>query len=163
MISHAQQFVDSNTPFIFDPGQGMPMFDGKELNEFIEQATWVTVNDYEWQMMKDKTGFEEKEIAERVSALIITYGGNGSKIHTKDRTIEIPAVTPEAVVDPTGCGDAFRGGLLFGLINDMDLETTGRIASMMGSKKISCHGTQNHSFTLEEFRSYFKDEYDYEF
>ncbi len=163
MISHAQQFVDSNTPFIFDPGQGMPMFDGKELNEFIEQATWVTVNDYEWQMMKDKTGFEEKEIVERVSALIITYGGNGSKIHTKDRTIEIPAVTPEAVVDPTGCGDAFRGGLLFGLINDMDLETTGRIASMMGSKKISCHGTQNHSFTLDEFKSYFKDHYGYNF
>ena len=120
MISHAQQFADSNTPFIFDPGQGMPMFDGKELNEFIEQATWVTVNDYEWQMMKDKTGFEEKEIVERVSALIITYGGNGSKIHTKDRTIEIPAVTPEAVDDPTGCGDAFRGGLLFGIKNDLD-------------------------------------------
>ena len=100
---------------------------------------------------------------DKVAALIITCGGDGSKIHTKDQIIKIPAVKTNSVVDPTGCGDAYRAGLIFGLINDMDLETTGRIASMMGSKKISCHGTQNHSFTLEEFRSYFKDEYDYEF
>ena len=120
------------------------MFSGVEINDFIEKATWVTVNDYEWQMIKDKTNLTEKEIIERVKALIVTNGGDGSKIFTKEKTIKIPAVSPQAITDPTGCGDAYRAGLLYGLIKDIDLETSGRIATMMGSKKVSCHGTQNH-------------------
>ena len=163
MLSHAQQFADANIPFVFDPGQGIPMFSGEEINDFIEKATWVTVNDYEWQMIKDKTSLTEKEITERVEALIVTYGGNGSKFFTKEKTIEIPAVSPKSITDPTGCGDAYRAGLLFGLIKDIDLETSGRIAAMMGSKKVSCHGTQNHLFTLDEFKSHFKSEFGYEF
>lgn len=159
MLKHAQQFADKNIPFIFDPGQGMPMFNGEELAQFIEQATWVTVNDYEWQMMKEKTGLSEKEITKEVKALIVTCGGDGSKIYTKEKLIEISSVKPESISDPTGCGDAYRAGLLYGLVNDIDLEITGKIASLMGSIKISCHGTQNHSFTIEEFKSRFESEF----
>ena len=159
MLKHAQQFADKNIPFIFDPGQGMPMFNGEELAQFIEQATWVTVNDYEWQMMKEKTGLSEKEITKEVKALIVTCGGDGSKIYTKEKLIEVPSVKPESISDPTGCGDAYRAGLLYGLVNDIDLEITGKIASLMGSIKISCHGTQNHSFIIEEFKSRFESEF----
>ncbi|MEC7875437.1 MAG: carbohydrate kinase family protein [Pseudomonadota bacterium] len=161
MLKHAQQFADKNIPFVFDPGQGMPMFNGEELIQFIEQATWVTVNDYEWQMMKEKTGLSEKEITEKVEALIVTRGGDGSHIYTKEELIEVPSVKPESISDPTGCGDAYRAGLLYGLINDIDLEITGKIASLMGSIKISCYGTQNHSFTIEEFKSRFESEFGY--
>ena len=159
MLKHAQQFADKNIPFIFDPGQGMPMFNGEELTQFIEQATWVTVNDYEWQMMKEKTGLSEKEITKEVKALIVTCGGDGSKIYTKETLIEVPSVKPKSISDPTGCGDAYRAGLLYGLVNDIDLEITGKIASLMGSIKVSCHGTQNHSFTIEEFKSHFESEF----
>jgi adenosine kinase len=161
MLRHAQQFTDKNIPFVFDPGQGIPMFNGEELIQFIEQATWVTVNDYEWQMMKERTGLTEKEITEKVEALIVTYGGDGSQIHTGEKLIEVPSVKPESISDPTGCGDAYRAGLLYGLVNDMDLEITGKIASLMGSIKISCHGTQNHSFTIDEFKSRFESEFGY--
>ncbi len=161
MLKHAQQFADKNIPFIFDPGQGLPMFNGEELIRFIEQANWVTVNDYECQMMKEKTGFSEKEITEKVEALIVTCGGDGSHIYTKEGLIEVPSVKPESISDPTGCGDAYRAGLLYGFVNEIDLEITGKIASLMGSIKISCYGTQNHSFTLEEFKSRFKSEFGY--
>ena len=162
MLKHAKQFADRNIPFIFDPGQGMPMFNGEELIKFVELANWVTVNDYEWQMMKEKTGLSEKEITEKVDALIVTCGGDGSKIYTKNKLIDIPSVRPELISDPTGCGDAYRAGLLFGLANNMDFEITGKIASLMGSIKISCHGTQNHSFTIEEFRTRFKSQFGHE-
>ena len=151
MLKHAQQFTEKNIPFIFDPGQGLPMFNGEELIQFIEQANWVTVNDYEWQMMKEKTGLSKKEITEKVEALIVTRGGEGSHIYTKEGLIEVPIVEPESISDPTGCGDAYRAGLLYGLVNNMDIEIAGKIASLMGSIKISCHGTQNHTFTREEF------------
>jgi len=163
MIQHAEQFVDANIPFIFDPGQGMPMFDGNDLKKFIEQATWVTVNDYEWEMMQERTGYSPHEITEQVDALIVTRGGEGSYIYTKDKRHEIPSVKPEAINDPTGCGDAYRAGLLYGLVNELDWETTGRIASLMGSLKIAQHGTQNHSFTLDEFKAKFKDSFEYTF
>lgn len=163
MLQHAEQFADANIPFIFDPGQGMPMFDGDELKKFIEQATYVTVNDYEWEMMQDKTGLSADEISAQVEALIITRGGEGSHIHTNGTHHEIPCVKPAAVNDPTGCGDAYRAGLLYGLVNELDWETTGRIASLMGSIKIEQHGTQNHSFTLEEFKSKFQDNFEYSF
>ncbi len=159
MLQHAEQFAAAGIPFIFDPGQGMPMFNGDELSRFIEKATWVTVNDYEWQMMQDKSGLTADEILEQVDALIVTCGGDGSTIYTKEKQIKIPCVKPESITDPTGCGDAYRAGLLYGLVNDMDWETTGRIASLLGSIKIAQHGTQNHSFTLDEFKVKFEKEF----
>ena len=161
MLKHAQQFTEKNIPFIFDPGQGLPMFNGEELIQFIEQANWVTVNDYEWQMMKEKTGLSKKEITEKVEALIVTRGGEGSHIYTKEGLIEVPIVEPESISDPTGCGDAYRAGLLYGLGNNMDIEIAGKIASLMGSIKISCHGTQNHTFTIDEFMSQLESKFGY--
>jgi adenosine kinase len=153
MIDHASQFVDAGIPFIFDPGQGLPMFDREDLYTFIDQASWVSVNDYELQLMQERTGMSPHEIAERVQALIVTLGGEGSHIYTNKQRIDIPAAPVTRLNDPTGCGDAYRGGLLFGLMNQLDWETTGRIAALMGAIKIEQHGTQNHSFTLDEFRS----------
>ena len=161
MLKHAQQFTEKNIPFIFDPGQGLPMFNGEELIQFIEQANWVTVNDYEWQMMKEKTGLSKKEITEKVEALIVTRGGEGSHIYTKEGLIEVPIVEPESISDPTGCGDAYRAGLLYGLVNNMDIEIAGKIASLMGAIKISCHGTQNHTFTIDEFMSQLESKFGY--
>jgi adenosine kinase len=160
MIEHAQQFAEENIPFIFDPGQGMPMFDGKDLVRFAEQATWITLNDYEAQLFEDRTGKSPHELAEMVEALIITRGGDGSLIYTKEHRLEIPAAPTEALKDPTGCGDAYRAGLLYGLMHDMDWETTGRIASLMGAIKIEHHGTQNHKFTREEFDDRYQEAFD---
>jgi adenosine kinase len=159
MIEHAEQFAEAGIPFIFDPGQGMPMFDGNDLKRFVEQCTWVTVNDYEWQLLKDRTGWGVADVTERTKALIVTRGGEGSLIHTTDGVHEIPTAKPSAVEDPTGCGDAYRAGLLHGLLHDMDWETTGRIASLLGAIKIEQHGTQNHSFTRDEFETRFKAEF----
>jgi adenosine kinase len=156
MIEHAEQFAAAGIPFIFDPGQGMPMFDGDDLRRFVEQATWVTVNDYEWQLLQDRTGWDVADLTARTDALIVTRGGQGSSIFTKDGEHNIPTVRPESVEDPTGCGDAYRAGLLYGLLNDLDWDTTGRIASLMGAIKIERHGTQNHSFTRDEFEQRFK-------
>ncbi len=161
MIEHARQFVAAGIPFIFDPGQGMPMFDGNDLLQFIEQATWVIVNDYEWQLLHERTNLSQQEVAKRVQALIITKGGEGSQIYTPDTVYQIPCAKAKAVNDPTGCGDAFRGGLLYGLMKDIDWETTGRIASLIGAIKVEHHGTQNHSFTLDEFKQRFKDNFGY--
>ncbi len=161
MIEHAQQFADNNIPFIFDPGQGLPMFDGEELMRFVEQATWVAVNDYEAQLLSERTGKSPHELAEHVEALIVTKGGEGSHIYTKGHRLEIPTVEASALSDPTGCGDAYRAGLLYGLMNDMDWETTGRIASLMGSIKIAHHGTQNHRFSMDEFKARFHAAFGY--
>ena len=159
MIKHAEQFKKAKIPFIFDPGQGMPMFNGDDLRRFIEQATWVTVNDYEWQLLKDRTGWDVKDVTSRVEALVVTLGANGSEIHTKNTTHTIPTVKPKTVADPTGCGDAYRAGLLYGLLNQLDWETTGRVASLMGSIKIEHHGTQNHAFSREQFKKRYKAEF----
>jgi adenosine kinase len=156
MIEHAAQFAEAGIPFIFDPGQGMPMFDGDDLRRFVEQCTWVTVNDYEWQLLKDRTRWDVADITAQTEALIVTRGGEGSMIYTSDGEYEVPTVRPESVEDPTGCGDAYRAGLLYGLLNELDWETTGRIASLMGAIKIERHGTQNHSFTRDEFEQRFK-------
>ena len=159
MIEHAAQFKEARIPFIFDPGQGLPMFGGAELSLFIEQATWVAVNDYEWQMLQQKTGLTAAQVAAKVDALIVTRGAEGSSIYTKDRTWTVPAVTPRAVVDPTGCGDAYRAGLIHGLLRGLDWETTGRIASLMGSMKIESRGPQNHDFTKAEFDRRYQDHF----
>ncbi len=152
MIDHAEQFVEAGIPFIFDPGQAMPLFTGDDFKRFIEQATWVCVNDYESQLLQDRTGWSPHEIAGKVEALIVTRGGEGSHIYLGDKRLDIPAAAVNSIVDPTGCGDAFRGGLLYGLMNGLDWNVTGRIAALMGGIKIEHHGTQNHGFTLDEFR-----------
>jgi adenosine kinase len=159
MIQHAQQFADAGIPFIFDPGQGMPMFDGDELIRFMEQATWATLNDYEAELMQERTGKSPHELAEYVQALVVTMGGKGSHIYTQNKRHEIPVATPQRLADPTGCGDAYRAGLLYGLMNAMDWETTGRIASLMGAIKIESYGTQNHVFDMDEFSDRFKKEF----
>jgi adenosine kinase len=151
MVQHAAQFAAAKIPFIFDPGQGLPMFGGEDLRAFIEQATWVTLNEYEWELVRQRTGWSAEEIAKRVEALIITRGGEGSVIYAGGREIKIPTAKPKAVVDPTGCGDAYRGGLLHGLLHGLDWDTTGRIASLMGTYKIESRGPQNHRFTRVEF------------
>jgi adenosine kinase len=152
MIQHANQFSEAGIPFIFDPGQGLPMFDGKDLKRFVEQATWVAVNDYEWQMIQQKTGWTESDVTQLTEALIVTRGPEGSVIHTKGGPIEIPCAKPDAVIDPTGCGDAYRAGLIHGLLHGLDWKATGRIASLMGAIKIEALGTQNHKFTPAEFK-----------
>jgi len=159
MLEHATQFVEAGIPFIFDPGQGMPMFDGEDLKRFIGQATWVTVNDYEWSLMAERTGYSEVDVQAQVEALIITKGGDGAEIHTRDGLIKIPTAPVSEVRDPTGCGDAFRAGLLYGLMNQLDWETSGRIAALLGAIKIEQHGTQNHSFQLSEFKTRYEDSF----
>jgi adenosine kinase len=159
MMEHAEQFVAAGIPFIFDPGQGLPLFGGEELVNFVDQATWVCVNDYESELLQERTGMSPHEIAERVEALIVTLGGDGSHIYTENRRIEVPPARVHDVVDPTGCGDAYRAGLLYGLMHAMDWETTGRIAALMGAIKIERHGTQNHSFDADEFRSRYRESF----
>ncbi len=152
MQLHAREFSEQGIPFIFDPGQGMPMFNGDELLELINLATYATFNDYESELMQDRTGLSLKQLAECVDALIVTRGGEGSSIYTDEKCIEIPSAKAKTLSDPTGCGDAYRAGLLYGIMNEFDWETTGRIASLLGSIKIEHHGTQNHSFTMEIFK-----------
>lgn len=152
MIKHATQFREAGIAFVFDPGQALPLFDGAELLRFIEQATWVAVNDYESRMLQERTGLDLAAIAARVEALIVTRGAKGSWIHTGGERIDIPAAQPTAVHDPTGCGDAYRAGLLYGLQRSLDWPEIGRIASLMGSIKVAHFGTQNHGFELDEFR-----------
>ncbi len=156
MVEHAVQFAAADIPFIFDPGQGLPMFGGDELRQFIDQATWVTVNDYEWEMLKDRTGWAEADLRKRVKALIVTRGAEGSVIHTEDEDMKIPSAKARDVLDPTGCGDAYRAGLLFGLMRGLGWPTIGRVASLMGAIKIECHGTQNHRFSMGEFEERFE-------
>jgi adenosine kinase len=160
MLEHAEQFVAAGIPFIFDPGQGLPQFGGEELVKFIDQSTWVCVNDYESELLQERTGMSPHEIAERVEALIVTLGGEGSHIYTENRRIDVPAARVRDVVDPTGCGDAYRAGLLYGLMQSMDWETTGRLGALMGAIKIEHHGTQNHSFDADEFRQRFRESFD---
>jgi adenosine kinase len=156
MVQHAAQFAAAGIPLLFDPGQGLPMFDGRELLDFIGKSTWIAVNDYEGQLLVERTGLAPREIARRVRALIVTRGAEGSVIYTDGREVVIPAVRSEAVVDPTGCGDAYRAGLIYGLQNGLDWETTGRIASLMGAIKIAHAGTQHHRFTRDEFGERFR-------
>lgn len=159
MVQHAQQCKQAGIPFIFDPGQGLPMFNGEELLVFLEQASYVCVNDYESQLLQERTGLTIEQIAEHVEAAIVTRGDKGSIIYVKGQLIDIPAVKANSVQDPTGCGDAYRGGLLYGLMNNLDWEVTGRIAALMGAIKVEHNGTQNHSFIFSEFKDRYKQEF----
>jgi adenosine kinase len=163
MIEHARQFAEAEIPFIFDPGQGMPMFNGEELLQFVELADWITLNDYEAQLMQERTGLGPEQLARKVRALIVTKGGNGSLIYADGACLEIPPAKPKAVLDPTGCGDAYRAGLLYGLGEGLDWAATGRIASLMGAIKVETAGTQNHAFTPTEFRERYRDNFGHGF
>jgi adenosine kinase len=163
MLQHAHDCAALGIPFIFDPGQGLPMFNGKELEHFIELATYVAVNDYEAELLMERTGLSLPAIAQRVSALIVTRGEQGAEIHTGEKRIDIPCVPADQVVDPTGCGDAFRAGLLYGLTEGMDWETTGRLASLMGSIKIAHQGGQNHTPGRTEIEERFQQAFGYRF
>jgi adenosine kinase len=159
MIQHAEQFAAANIPFIFDPGQGLPMYGGEDIKRFIDQATWVAVNDYEWELVQQKTGWTAKDVTQRVKALIVTRGAQGSVIYTPEGEVQIPCAKPKAVVDPTGCGDAYRAGLLHGLLHGLDWKSTGRIASLLGAIKIESLGTQNHRFTKAELEARLKESF----
>lgn len=159
MIEHAEQFAAADIPFIFDPGQGMPMFNGDDLNRFAEQASWLAFNDYEAKLMQERTGKTIEQLAKDVRAVIVTRGAKGSLVYTQDKQYEIPTAKVSELQDPTGCGDAYRAGLLYGLQNDLDWEITGRIASLMGAIKIEQPGTQNHQFSTDEFASRFKESF----
>ena len=163
MLQHARECAELGIPFIFDPGQGLPMFNGTELEHFIELATYVAVNDYEAELLTERTGLSLSQITERVSALIVTRGEQGAEIFTNGKHIDIACVTADTVVDPTGCGDAFRAGLLYGLTNGMDWETTGRLASLMGAIKIACQGGQNHAPSRAEIEERFQKAFGYRF
>jgi adenosine kinase len=163
MVQHARQFKAAGIPFIFDPGQGMPMFNGEELLEFVELADWVTLNDYEAKLMQERTGLSPEQLAAKVKALIITKGGDGSEVYTDGGIVEIPPAKPKAVLDPTGCGDSYRAGLLYGLTEGLDWPTTGRIASLIGAIKIETAGTQNHSFTLSQFKDRYRENFGHSF
>jgi len=150
MVQHAREFHAAGIPFLFDPGQGLPMYNGEELLDFIDKADYVAVNDYEGQLLQERTGCTLEALAKLVKGLVVTKGAEGSVIYANGQQIEIPCVKPEAMVDPTGCGDAYRAGLLYGIANDLDWQTTGQLGSLMGALKIAQRGGQNHSFNRDE-------------
>jgi adenosine kinase len=161
MIAHAEQFAAAGLPFVFDPGQGLPMFGGEDLRDFIERAAWVAVNDYEASLLSERTGWSLEQIAAKVRALIVTRGAEGSWIFADGKRLEIPVAKAANIADPTGCGDAYRAGLLYGLERGLDWPTTGRIAALLASIKIEHHGTQHHRVGMEEFHQRFRAAFGY--
>jgi len=159
MQSHLRQFAAAGIPVIFDPGQGLPLFSGAELTEMIECADYVAVNDYEGRLLVERTGLTIEAIAKRVKALIVTRGGEGSLIHANGSVLEIPAARPAALVDPTGCGDAYRAGLLYGIASGWDWERTGRLASLLGSLKIASRGGQNHAVDRQKIAALYQERF----
>ena len=144
MFQHARECFEAGIPFLFDPGQGLPMFNGEELLQFIDMADYLAVNDYESQIIQDKTGLNLQQLAAKVKALVVTLGGQGSQIYADGVCHEIPCIKAMNIVDPTGCGDAYRAGLLYGMARGWDWPTCGRLASTMGAIKIESRGGQNH-------------------
>jgi len=163
MIQHSRDFTAEGIPLIFDPGQGMILFNGEELRQFIREAHYIVLNDYEFQLLKERTGLDGEAIARQVEALIVTRGAEGSTLRTRDGEKEIDPVEPDDIQDPTGCGDAFRSGLLYGLLNDLDLISCCRIGSVMGAIKVAQQGPQNHNPTFDEIEDRFFGTYGYRF
>jgi adenosine kinase len=151
MLQHAEQFKLAGIPFVFDPGQGLPMFDGDELARFIDQSDWVTVNDYEGKMLSDRTGWDSAEISRRVRGLIVTLGAEGCEVWIGGERTHVPAIEPEAIVDPTGCGDAWRGALLFGLEKNWPLPQCAALGNRIGALKIAHRGPQNYQVDRQAF------------
>jgi len=159
MRAHVEQFANAKIPFIFDPGQGLPLFSGPELLEMIDAATYLAVNDYEGRLLAERTGVSLDSIARRVDAVIETLGGEGSRIHTGGRALSIPAVPATAVVDPTGCGDAYRAGLLYGIAHGFAWERTGRLAGLLGTLKIASRGGQNHPISRDAMGALYHEKF----
>lgn len=157
MVQHARELAAAGIPFVFDPGQGLPMFNGEELTEFVRLADYVTVNDYEARMLQERTGRSIEELATLVKAMVVTLGARGSLIYAGGHCVEIPSVRPTEVVDPTGCGDAFRAGLLYGIVHGYDWEKTGRLASLLGALKIAHRGGQNHRYNRDQIGKLYAD------
>ena len=149
MLQHAEQFVAAGIPFVFDPGQALPMFNGEELRRFIELATWVTVNDYEGKMLSDRTGLSFAEISKQVKGLMVTLGSEGCALWENGEQTHVPGETAKAVVDPTGCGDSWRGGLLWGLENGRSLRECVVLGNRMGALKIAARGPQNYTLDFD--------------
>ena len=150
MIDHAAQLASAGIPFVFDPGQGMPLFDGADLRDFIVKATWVTVNDYEAELLVERTGWSLDHIATQVRGVVVTRGEQGCRVWSGGGgAVDIPGAPARAVCDPTGCGDALRAGLLYGLSRGWALEDSARLGNVLGSEKIAVHGPQNHAITLQ--------------
>lgn len=163
MLQHSRDFERMGVPHIFDPGQAMTLFNGDDLKTFIKQANWVVANDYEFQLIRERTGMDKEEVAAELDALVITLGGNGSTLITREGETHIESVKPTAVLDPTGCGDAYRSGIIYGLLNDLDLVTGCRIGSVMGALKVAVQGPQNHTPTLDDIEACFKKAFGYSF
>ena len=145
MLHHARQLHDADIPFVFDPGQGLPMFDGPELQDFIAKATWVAVNDYEAKMLCDRTGHTLESLStSHLAGVIVTLGAQGCDIWVQGRKAHVPGIEAASVLDPTGCGDAFRGALLFGLEREWSLERCVALGNRLGATKIASRGGQNH-------------------
>jgi adenosine kinase len=161
MLQHARQCAANGVPFVFDPGQGLPMFSGEELAEFVRLADYVAVNDYEGKMLEDKTGRKLEDLARDVKALVVTLGAKGSLILAGGQRHDIPSVEADAVVDPTGCGDAYRAGLLYGISRGWDWPSTGKLGAVMGAIKIAQRGAQNHRPAREEIETRFKRAFNY--
>ncbi|HZF20600.1 MAG TPA: carbohydrate kinase family protein [Burkholderiales bacterium] len=156
MQRHARDLADLGIPFMFDPGQGLPMFSGEELLAFVAQASYLAVNDYEGRMLEERCGRKLEELAQKLKALVLTRGAEGSIIYAGGKRFDIPCVKAAAVVDPTGCGDAYRAGLLYGIASGFDWEKTGRLASLMGAIKVASRGGQNHAINRDEIKSLFR-------
>ena len=156
MLQHAREFREAGIPFVFDPGQGLPMFDGSELMAFLKLADYCTVNDYEAKLLTERTGRTLEQLAGEVKALVVTLGGSGSHIYTDNGRIEIPVAEPDALIDPTGCGDAYRAGLLYGIGKGWGWEKSGRLASLMGAIKMGHRGGQNHKLTRDDIAGRYK-------
>jgi adenosine kinase len=163
MKQHSRDFQELGIPHLFDPGQAMTLFRGEELKQFIRDADWIVLNDYEYQLLQERTGLSGKAIAAQVEALIVTRGQNGSSLYAHREHREIEAARPDDIQDPTGCGDAYRSGLIYGILNDLDLVTSCRIGSVMGAIKIAHQGPQNHSPDMNEIQERFKQAYGYRF
>ena len=161
MLQNASEFQEMGVPFIFDPGQAMPLFNGQELRQFIEQADYVVVNDYESNLLQERTGWTDREIVSRVKAYITTQGPKGALVHTPEKTYDIPPAHERRVVDPTGCGDAFRAGLILGIDKGYDWLTIGRMGNLMGALKVEHPGTQNQRFDFAGFNEQFKQQFGY--
>lgn len=164
MVRHAREFAEIGIPFVFDPGQALPMFGPQDLDRFLGQAAWLAVNAYEWELFRQRSGLGPDDIVRRVRAVVVTRGAQGSTVLQHGRAaLDIPPAAAPDAVDPTGCGDAYRAGLLLGLQAGYDWETTGRLASLAGAVKVACHGCQNHRIDPPEFAARFRTEFGYSF
>jgi adenosine kinase len=160
MLQHAHQLAELGIPFLFDPGQGLPMFSGDELRKFVEQASYVAVNDYEGKLLEEKLATKLEDIGRKLKALFLTRGAEGSVIYAGGKRIDIPCVKATEIVDPTGCGDAYRAGLLYGIAKGFEWEKTGRLAALMGAIKIAARGGQNHSASRNDIEQLFQRHFD---